>query len=160
MLITYKDGKGFDEYGRRRAGNKVEILSCRAALIRGVDTGKVIIDTFNGEKFYPVDHWSVLYDGNVPDELPSNRMSINLKDIGLTDKMLGVKYHVNRAVQEDIKDSCTVHEMIDNFNSETKEVIIPERFRLVFESWGIDYNREEIDECIEISLKNLGVDEE
>lgn len=152
MLIRYKDSRGRDEFGRLGRG---EIISCRAAIIRNVTTNKVSVDTYDGDKFLSYEHWVIENDGYAPDNLDSIHVDINLSDVGFGDKFLGEKYHIIRAVQDNPEDMYTIYEADGKGNAVCRDVCIPERMKVVFDSWDIKYNKDEIDRCIEESINNI-----
>jgi hypothetical protein len=158
MLIKYKKSKALDEFGREGKG---EVVSSRIAIFRTIyqdSSGHAIakIETFNSNYFYTKEHWMVEHDGEVPSSLHSEVIEAEMTEIGLGDLFLGSKYHFILPIQQDESESQVVIESIDEDGRNIKKkCTIPERMKLVFDSWGIEYNEESLNKSIEETKKSL-----
>ena len=155
MLIRYKNNRAKDEFGRLGRG---VISSCRACIIKSVDEEYIYVEEYNGNDFYTYEHMYMERDGNVPKLKPS-MIRIKLQDVGYSDFFLGEKYHITRAIQESAEDSCQMYVPNSEGYSTSVEVTIPERMKMVFDSWEVEYNKEEIDACIRKTKDILGIRE-
>jgi hypothetical protein len=153
MLIRYKNNRAKDEFGRTGRG---EIGYCRAAIIKEVNPGYVIVDTFNGDDFFTYEHLMMERDG-VDFILKPATLKIPLHDVGFGELFLGEKFHIIRAIQEDKNDSCMMYEPTEDGFSKSVEMTIPERMMKVFDSWDITYERKELLDCIKKTNEKLGV---
>ena len=159
ILVKYKKSKAVDEFGREGKG---EIVSSRIALFKGIvhDTksGEVCasIQTFNNNYFYTKQHWAVEHDNEEPTSLHSEELLIPLSQLGIGNVFLGSKYHFLLPIQQDASESKTVIIDIDEDEHNIKQVCtIPERIEHVFDSWGIQFNREELHKSIDATKRLL-----
>jgi len=159
ILIKYKKSKALDEFGREGKG---EIISSRIAIFRGIEkdsnTGELCakIETFNNNYFYTKIHWMVEHDYEEPTSLHNETVMVPLNQLGFDNIFLGSRYHFLKPIQQEKNESKTVITGIDEDEHNIKRVCtIPERMECVFDSWGIDYNKEELHKSIEETQKEL-----
>lgn len=158
ILIKYKNGRAVDEFGRLGHG---EVVSSRVAIYKGTvstdDEGiKVLFQSFNSNKLYTKQHWAIENDGEELSELDFSEVSVKISDIGLEDLFLGRQYHFIKPIQRDINENISLYSLDDD-KLIRNSVTIPERARLVFDDFGIQYNREELEKAIRITAVNLGI---
>lgn len=153
MLIRYKNNRAKDSFGRLGRG---EVCSCRAAIIKDIDSEYVYIAEYNGNDFYTYEHVSMERDGNV-NELKPTLTRIKLHDVGYDNIFLGERYHIARAIQEDASDSTQMYVPSEDGFSTSVSVTIPERMKMVFDSWEIEYDKEELEACIRRTNDKLNV---
>lgn len=153
MLGRYKNNRAKDDFGRLGRG---KFGSCRAAIIRKVDDEYVYLDEYNGNDFYTYEHISMERDGNVT-PLKAINTRIKLHDIGYGNYFLGEKYHIMRAIQEDAGDSTQMYVPNSEGFSTAVNVTIPERMKMVFDSWDIKYDKDELNSCIRKTNETLGI---
>ena len=163
MLIKYKKTKAVDEFGRHGHG---EIISSRIAIFRGLEVDRdnktvgVGIDVFDGNAFYPKQH-IIAEDDEVelPDRLKCEHLSIGLSQIGICDFFLGSDYHF--IIQQSVSESKNIIiDLDDNGKNIKKLCTIPERMKLVFADWDIEYDKEELEQAIELTNHKLGLDKQ
>ena len=158
MLIKYKKSKALDEFGREGKG---EVVSSRIAIFRGLEkssTGETLmkVETFNSNYFYTVEHWMVEHDYEEPTGLHNEILEIPLNEVGICDTFLGSKYHFILPIQQDESESQVVIKEIDENGHNIKvNCTIPERMKIVFDSWNIKYDKESLDKSIEATKKQL-----
>lgn len=151
MLIRYKKSKAKDEFGREGKG---EVVSSRIAIFRGIEKDKlgnpaVKIETFNNNYFYTREQWMVEHDYEKPSDLHQDTEYIQLDEIGITSMFLGSRYHFILPIQQELSENKMVIEGFDENGSNIKKMCtIPERMKIVFDSWGIDYDKESLEESI------------
>lgn len=152
MLIKYKKSKALDEFGREGKG---EVVSSRIAIFRGLkqsNSGQTMamIEVFNNNYFYTIEHWMVEHDYEEPTSLHSEVLEIALEELGICDLFLGSKYHFLLPVQQKESETQVVIKEIDEDGKNVKvRCTIPERMKIVFDSWGVKYNSESLNKAIE-----------
>lgn len=151
MLIKYKKSKALDEFGREGKG---EVVSSRIAIFRKLkqsNSGQTmaVVEVFNNNYFYTVEHWMVEHDYEEPTSLHSETLEIPLDELGVCDLFLGSKYHFLLPIQQKESETQVV---IREFDEDGKNVkvrcTIPERMKIVFDSWDVKYNKESLDKSI------------
>lgn len=154
ILIKYKKSRTLDDFGRYGKG---EVISSRIAIYRGIK-GKqsktsepvVMIESYNNDYFFTRQHWMVEHDNEQLQGLHMDRLEIGLEELGFGDDFLGNSYHFLEPVPEDNQDSTFV---ITDIDSGGKNVIrkctLPERMKLVFDDWGIEYDQDAMEMYIE-----------
>ena len=151
MLIKYKKSKVLDDFGREGKG---EVVSSRIAIYRGLKQSKTgqpvaMIEVFNNNYFYTIEHWMVEHDYEEPTSLHSETLEIGLDELGVCDMFLGSKYHFLLPVQQNESETQVVIKEVDENGKNVKvRCTIPERMKIVFDSWGVKYNEESLDEAI------------
>lgn len=158
ILIKYKKSKALDDFGREGHG---EVVSSRVAIYRGLDknnNGQVAasIEVFSDNYFYTVDQWMVEHDYEVPTSLHSEIVKIPLDELGICDLFLGSKYHFILPIQQKESENRVVIKEVDtNGNNIKVQCTIPERMKIVFDSWGIDYDKPLLEEAIKTTREEL-----
>lgn len=153
MLIKYKKSRAVDDFGRHGKG---EVVSSRIALFKGLEYSKKTngvvakIQSFNDKYFYTKQQWMVEHDNEIPNDLHSETIEITMDELGYGDLFLGTSYHFIEPIQQDISENKNVIiDIDDNQRNVNKSCTIPERIKVVFDDWGIEYNVEKLDEAIE-----------
>lgn len=150
MLIKYKESKATDEFGRKGKGKPI---SCRVAIFEGIKKTEnglaVFVRTFNGNTFYTRVHWSLEHDNAILNKLDSNVEVIQLDQFGMYNDFLGSKYHFIAPIQTRKEDTITMYDLNEQGKVIHNNVTIPERIKIVFDDWGIQYNKESLEYYIE-----------
>lgn len=159
MLIKYKKSRAVDTFGRFGKG---EVISSKIAIFRGLkksETGGTplfIVETFNSHTFYTQQHWIAQHDNEMLDKLDSETVEITMNELGFGDLFLGTSYHFIEPIQQDKKESdYIVIDLDENGKNIKKLCTIPERMKLVFDDWGINYNKDKLDEAIKKTQEKL-----
>lgn len=152
MLIKYKKSRALDEFGRHGKG---EVVSSRIAIFRGFkkssksDVPLMVVETYNNNTFYTKQHWAVDHDNEMSDGLESDIVEMKIDEVGFCDYFLGTQYHFLMPIQQSKEETQMVIEAFDeNGRNIKKYCTIPERMKIVFDNWGIKYNKESLDEAI------------
>lgn len=151
ILIKYKKSRALDEFGRHGKG---EVVSSRIAIFRGfkqngLDTPLMIVETYNNNYFYTKQHWAIDHDNELLDKLHVETVEIKMDEIGFADMFLGTQYHFMLPIQQTKEESEMVIEDIDeNGRNIRKKCTIPERMKIVFNDWGVKYNKEALEKSI------------
>ena len=159
LLIRYKKSKALDDFGRQGHG---EVVSSRICIFRGIvedKTGtRVKIESYNGNDFFTHQHWAADHDGELNSSLNVDKLEISLPDFGFCDSFLGHRYHFLLPIQRDINENRNViYDVTDDGNAVSKMCTIPERMKLVFDDWGVKYNKEQLDKFIQQTNEELGI---
>lgn len=163
MLIKYKKSKALDEFGRHGKG---EVLSSKLAVFRGfkLDSGSaplMLVEVFNDNYFYTRQHWMIEHDNEVPSRLHSELLEIELDEIGFCDVFLGSQYHFILPVQQSKKENRMVISHIDENGKNVKKMCtIPERMKIVFDDWGVTYDKESLEKSIKDTQELLSTRDE
>lgn len=156
MLIKYKKSKALDEFGREGKG---EVVSSRIAIYRGLEQQSdgqsyMMVEVFNNNYFYTIEHWMVEHDYEEPTSLHSEVVKIPLDEVGICDLFLGSKYHFMLPIQQNKDENQVVIKSLDNGGNNVKVTCtIPERMQLVFDSWGVEYDKPLLQKYIEETKK-------
>lgn len=157
ILIRYKKSKATDDFGRQGKG---EIVSSRIAIFKCINNNGngdiAVINTFNNNYFYTKQHWMIEHDNEEPTSLHEEEISIPMEEIGLYDEFLGSRYHFIMPVQRSIDESKVVIVDIDENGKNLKRLCtIPERMKIVFDDWGIEYDKDAIEKAINDTTTKL-----
>lgn len=158
LLLKYKKSRTVDEFGRHGKG---EIISSRIAVITdvfmyGTDTATICVDSYNDNYFYTKQQWIVEHDNEEPDCLHKDSLEIDSSQLGFHDLFLGSKYHFLKPLQKDLSENRKVIIGINSDGTNKKKICtIPERIKIVFDDWGVEYNKELLDEYIEQTNNKL-----
>lgn len=158
MLIKYKKSKALDEFGREGKG---EVVSSRIAIFRKLkqsNSGQTmaVVEVFNNNYFYTIEHWMVEHDYEEPTSLHSETLEIPLDELGICDLFLGSKYHFLLPIQQKESETQVVIKEVDEDGKNVKvRCTIPERMKIVFDSWDVKYNKESLDKSIADTLDYL-----
>ena len=158
MLIKYRDSRAADEFGRRGKGKPI---SCRVAIYRGLKREKdgihALITTFNGKTFYTRTHWSLEKDNEILSKLDTEELSIPVEQLGVYNSFLGSHYHLVAPIQKKVEDTMTMYSLDENHKIIRNNLTIPERIKVVLDDWGISYDRESLQMCIQQTKDELGM---
>ena len=158
MLIKYKKSKALDEFGREGKG---EVVSSRIAIFRKLkqsNSGQTmaVVEVFNNNYFYTIEHWMVEHDYEEPTSLHSETLEIPLDELGICDLFLGSKYHFLLPIQQKESETQVVIKEVDEDGKNVKvRCTIPERMKIVFDSWDVKYNKESLAKSIADTLDYL-----
>lgn len=157
MIIKYKSSKAVDDYGRHGKG---EIVSCRIGIFHNVylSNGEFVVDltAYRDSTFYTKIHWAVEHDNEVLKSMYREELTMSVDKIGFGSKFLGSDYHLLLPTQENLNENREVIYDIDENGRNIKAMCtIPERIKYVFDSWGIEYNKEALDKAIKETREHL-----
>lgn len=168
IFLRYKSSRALDDFGRHGKG---EVVSSRIAILRKIrviskksntsDDLKdariiVYIDTYNSDYFYTKLHWMLEHDNEELNKLHVDRYEVDIEELGFCDDFIGSKYHFMLPIQKDKKESKPVLVGLNENGRNIKKICtIPERMKLVFDDWGVVYNKEILDKSIELTRKRL-----
>lgn len=158
VLIKYKKSRAVDEFGRYGRG---EVRLSRVALFKGFsfsgqDEVEVValFETYNSNYFFTQQHWALEHDGDVLDKLDVEIERVNISELGMGGQFIGSKYHFAYPVQTDENGYDTILDYKDGKLIQEK-VTLPERIKIVFDSWGVEYNELVLERHIENTRKIL-----
>ena len=169
IFLRYKSSRALDEFGRQGKG---EVVSSRVAIIRKIRvvcnkknpteedlrSARIVvdIDTYNGDYFYTKMHWMLEHDNEELNKLQVERYEVDIEELGFCDDFIGSKYHFMLPIQKDEKESKTILIGLNEQGRNIKRICtIPERMKIVFDDWGVTYNKESLDRSIELTRKRL-----
>lgn len=158
ILTRYKHSEKLDEFGRQGKG---ESSVSRIAIFKGLTKNKegivvAVFQTFNTNYLYTRLHWYCDHGDEELEKLEYSRVEVTLPDLGFLNHFLGKKYHFSEISQGDISESISFT-LRDNGHIKSVGVTIPERAKLVFDDWGVKYNKQQLDMRIKETLENLGL---
>ena len=158
ILIKYKKSRTVDEFGRYGNG---EVRMSRIAVFKGFSFGGqdevevvALFETYNNNYFFTQQHWALEHDGEELEKLEVETERVKVSELGMGGKFLGSKYHFAYPVQTDESGYETILEYQDG-KLVKKRVTLPERIKIVFDSWGVEYNDLVLDRHIENTRKML-----
>lgn len=169
LLIEYKtskNGSNKDIFGRY--GNGV-VRSCRPAIFNGIVekrtsgskhiaekvTREVTFTSYNCNTFWTKEHHQLEFDGARLKKLVTENISVDIDKVGFFDWFFGTHYHFAVPIQEDKSENVTLVSIRNDGSVESKLVTVPERMKAVFDDWGIGYNKEFLEECIENTREKI-----
>lgn len=162
FLAKFKETKKKDLLGRY--GDGVPLWS-KFAIYRGCkkrgeklsDGLTVAFDVFNASDFYTKIHQIMEFENENP-ELPHMRVTMDFDELGIMDKYTGSTYHFNLPIQYRKQDSRNMRveimyggQRVNLFDT----VRLPEVAKYVLDDFGIKYNKEKLQEAIDITNKIL-----
>lgn len=159
VLTRYKHSDKLDEFGRQGKG---ESSVSRIAIFKGLKKNNkgvvvAVFQTFNINYFYTKFHWACEHDGEQLEKLEYSKVEVMLPELGFMNEFLGKRYHFSEISQGSVEES-TYLAINTNGHVKTVKVTIPERAKLVFDDWGIKYNKEQLNERIKYTLDKLGLE--
>lgn len=169
LFLRYKSSKALDDFGRHGSG---QVVSSRIAIFREIRfiaptrittkddlrDAKImcVIDTYNSDYFYTKLHWSMEHDNETLKRIPMDTYKVDIEELGFCDDFLGSKYHFMLPIQQSENENTS---MIVGLNNEGKNIrkvcTIPERMKLVFDDWGIDYDKVSLNQSIKLTEQAL-----
>lgn len=156
MLTKYKETRGTDAFGR--CGNGKPVL-CRPAIYLGLgnDNGVVVAQfrEYRYNTFCTREHYAVAHDNDVHPGLEVVNTKVPLSRIGLADLFIGSLYHFNAAIQygDSEDDYNIVHKVNEDGTVKTYKMLLPEYIKCVFDDFGVEYNKDELNKVIEENRK-------
>ena len=157
MLMRYKDSKAVDEFGRSGKGKPI---NCRVAIFLGIkdDDGepKAVFRTYSGNTFYTRVHWSLEHDGELLREMETQTVEITMKEFGMYNDFLGSKFHLITPVQVRESDTVVMYDIDEDGKVTHTYATIPERIKMVFDNWDIEYDVEGVESYIAKTKELLG----
>lgn len=156
LLIKYEKSRTTDEFGRFGKG---QVASCQVAILRGLtgSGGKKFaeFEVFKVSSFLTQAQYYSLYDGEIPNKLPSTIININVADLGFLDDFLGPHYHFVLPIQRDPSETRRIPiGFNERGNNITKECTLPERIKYVLNDFEVYCNAGLLEEAIEASEAN------
>lgn len=161
ILIKYKEGKARDEFGREGRGEK---QSVRIAQFKGICRNRddelcAKFRTYNTHYFYTRTHWYLEHDGDQLRDLQYDDILIKMDDLGIYNDFLGSKYHFSSAVQYEPGGEVIMYGINDAGSVIDEKLTIPERIKVVFDDFGVEYDRDSLDAYIKETRKILHLDD-
>lgn len=156
LLIKYEKSRTTDEFGRFGKG---QVASCKVSVFRGLKLLEnrcfAVFESFKVSSFLTIAQYYSLYDGAVPNKIPSEMVCINILDLGFLDSFLGPQYHFILPVQRSSSETKRIPiDFNERGNNITKECTLPERIKYVFRDFGISCNEDLLNKAIEESERN------
>lgn len=158
FLCMYKKSTKIDRLGRH--GDGIPIWS-RFAIYRGckkVDKGyRMVFEVYRASDFWTKIHQQMELEISNP-TLPSMKVEMNFEELGILDKYTGTDYHFNYPIQYKEADSIYMRttEMYGNqLATVFGAVRLPMVAKYVLDDFGVEYNKEKLDEAIKETAKVL-----
>lgn len=156
LLIKYEKSRTTDEFGRFGKG---QVASCKVSVFKGLkkmdDRYFAAFETFKVSGFLTIAQYYSLYDGEVPNRIPSEMVCIDVADLGFIDDFLGPRYHFVLPIQRNSSETKKIPIAFnERGNNITKECTLPERIMYVFRDFEINCNIDLLKEAIAESEKN------
>lgn len=151
ILAKYAGGKTKDKVSKLGTGTAVW---SKVAIFKGIQGDNVIFDAFVGKYFHSKEY--KLSEGMVDQGLRSQTITVDVSLLGFWDKFMGGEYFFNYPVQFNREE--TIEEIVqieENGDRQTRELILPEFIKLVLDQYGYPYNKESLEEAIEVSMKEI-----
>ena len=158
MLSIFKKTRSVNEFGQMNDG--VPVIS-RVAIFKGFkkEYGSEAILSFRSYKkgtFRTREDICLMNDFNDDIyEMEYQDFNFKISEIGFADKFTGKRAHFNLPIQFDDSGYLYLHS-INNGSVSSNKYTLPEYAKYVFNSWGIEYNRDVLDFCISESDRILG----
>lgn len=161
IFTKYKTSKAVDDFGRLGKG---EIVSAKIAVFRGLRSdckSVAMFDTYSKVNFTTKTELYTEEDDEDDDVDMNNLKYVSVEaaisDIGYDKFFLGPKYHFSLPVAYDEQDTKTVIIGLDSDEHNIKKRLrLPERIKVVFDDWGVEYNKENLDKAIAKTNEILG----
>lgn len=162
-LIKYVKSRAKDKLGRSGEGKPVWTRPAILESIQNTSEGYIAHitayigadkNTFNTREYYLAEE-----EGNVPAELPCVRLDLPLSDFGFEEYYFGTYYHFTHADQRSLSESRKVIVGFDeNGYNVNKMCTVPERMKVIFDSWGIAYDKDVLQYEIERAAVQMEVE--
>ena len=158
MLSIFKKTRSVNEFGQMNDG--MPVIS-RVAIFKGFkkEYGSEAILSFRSYKkgtFRTREDYCLMNDFNDDIyEMEYQDFNFKISEIGFADKFTGKRAHFNLPIQFDDSGYLYLHS-INNGSVSSNKYTLPEYAKYVFDSWGIEYNRDVLDFCISESNRILG----
>lgn len=153
MLAKYVKTRGLDEFGRMGKGM---IAVQRPAIFLGLSkpaSGDIedivlIFVEFPVNTFYTKQHQVFEEYGVVRSKLECEKVKLKLNEVGVYDYFFGSRGHFSRPIQDKPGNSTAMSCDAGDGFSKSRTYTIPQRMKAVWDDYGIKYNKEELDYCI------------
>ena len=150
ILTKYREGRAKDEFGRQGKGEQV---SSRVAIFLGFvnvnGVPELKFRTFNSNKLYTKDHWYLENDCELLERLEYDDTTASIDEVGIYNDFIGSKYHFSACMQWDHDGSITMYHTTPTGSVVGETVTIPQRAKMVFDDFDIEYEKESLDSYIE-----------
>lgn len=160
LLCRYRETKKLDRLGRQGDGIAQWV---KPAIFKGINIeNELVFDVYDIDTFTTHVDYAINNDNAALDGLDAHEEVINPMDCGLFNKYQGVKGHFILPVQHATGEANGT-ETRDSLNNKgslvTKTYTSPELLKLVFDDWGISYNKEFLNRCINETNKRFNTAE-
>lgn len=156
LLMAYTKTRATDVMGRSGSG---EIKSCQPAIYNGLvntsDGYKMRFTLYSFDRFYTPEHWAIMNDGEI-NKLAYRTVEIPVSKCGLHGVYLGREYHFSEPIQYHNGESngtTTCYSIGDNQRTSKTHLTVPSYIKEVFDSYGVKYDKDYLNECIERTHK-------
>ena len=147
ILVIYKQSRKRDRYGRSGDG---EVARADPAIFRGIykdgdDDYIVKLTRYSTKRFYTMDDWALQHDNELI-KLPAQDIEFKISDIGFSNEFFGELGHFAMIDQNSSAESIKMSHVDPETGSVIREEFtVPERFKAVFDSYGVEYNKEALE---------------
>lgn len=156
VLVTYRDGRAKDAFGRSGKGAYQSVLP---AIFLGYssdgDNIWLKFRQYSLSTFYTPEHWALEHDGDQLDHMQYSNIKVTIDDIGYSDKFLGRHYYFQPPIQMKPEDTSVILSSDQAGSILYNNVTMPMRMKTVFDSWGIKYDEANLNESISITDRIL-----
>ena len=149
LIRTILEGKDEEEDKKDKKDKKID---------SGVASRQVAkFITFNNNYFCTKVQWMVEHDNEMLEKLKFDIVEVSMEELGFGDYFLGSRYHFIEPIQKNGNEDVVIITGInENGSNERVKCNIPERMKIVFEDWGIKYNKNELEKAIRLTNEHLG----
>ena len=147
IYLLYQMSKSVDTFGRSGKGAPIMV---RIATLDSIDeAGNMKFTTYNKDTFFTREQWCIEHDGERLEKLDSQEFNANVSSFGFMNEFMGATGHFLRAAKQDPSETTVVVTSIDNDGKCVKKLCsLAERMKAVFDSWGIEYDHDIMEESI------------
>lgn len=151
---------------RKTRGNNImqRIKECnaimaRVAIYKGMnrEKGLAIFDEFPKDYFFKYRDYILENDGGELDGLHCQRHVVDIMELGVEDKSIGMIYHFNRPTQEDNEDDYRTWIINKEGKLERHRVSLPVYIKGVLDDHSVMYNFDKLMEAIKETKKLCGL---
>ena len=147
IYLLYQMSKSVDTFGRSGKGAPIMV---RIATLNSIDdSGTMKFTTYNKDTFFTKEQWCIEHDGETLESLDTQEFTTDVASFGFMNEFMGANGHFLRAAKQDPSETTMVVASIDDNGQCIKKLCsLAERMKIVFDSWGIEYDHDIMEESI------------
>jgi len=155
MISTFRRSKSLDELGREGEGKEIAINPAVIKKIietedrEGNTVYKLVVDLYKASNFVSKLSYAWDNDGGKHPGISKITQEINIMDLGFMNEFVGRRRHVYGPVHSDRSLGIEMYVGAENGSVNKVKMAIPECMRIVFDDFGVEYDRDFLNECIE-----------
>lgn len=161
LVSTFKRSKSVDKVGREGEGketalNPAVIKELVVSEDREGNVGyKLIVDLYRAQNFMSKMSYGWDNDGAEHPGISKITQEIDVEDVGFLNEFVGRRRHIYAPIHTDDKIGVEMYVNVGNGKVEKRRLLMAEGMKVVFDDFGVDYNRDFLESCIKATKEKM-----